>query len=209
MSNPWETGDDPRARESPDYERMPEEEPTTQAKDAGSSEEASPSSEQVPPEQEVTEEEAVLSRVRSERDDYLDALRRVQAEFDNYRKRVSKQQAEQVDRAAESLVAKLLPVLDTMDLALAHASAGEAPRGDGEDGLSGLAQVASSLRDVLSREGLERIDPQGDAFDPEQHDAVMHEDDEGGGALEVVDVLRAGWRWRGRVLRPAMVKVKG
>ena len=133
--------------------------------------------------------------VAKERDDYRDALQRLQADFENYKKRVVKQQEELRDRAAESLVEKLLPVLDTADLALAH--------GGGED----VKQMASALFSALEREGLERIDNAGEAFDPTHHDAVAHEP--GDGAQEVAEVMRAGYRWRGRVLRAAMVKVRG
>jgi len=136
-----------------------------------------------------------------QRDEYLDALRRLQAEFDNYRKRVERQHREVVERAASSLVLKLLPVLDTADLAMAH--------GGGED----VKQLASALFETLAGEGLERIDPEGQAFDPEHHDAVAHEPatDEGPeqAGPQVSEVLRAGYSWKGRVLRPAMVKVRG
>ena len=135
-----------------------------------------------------------------ERDEYKDALLRLQAEFDNYRKRVQRQQTEIFENAAASLVKKLLPVLDTADLALAH--------GGGED----VKQVAGALFDILSKEGLERIDPEGLPFDPAHHDAVAHEPAEGDDAPErpeVSEVLRAGYRWKGQVLRPAMVKVRG
>jgi len=135
-----------------------------------------------------------------QRDEYLDALRRLQAEFDNYRKRMQRQQRETVENAAATLVKKLLPVLDTADLALAH--------GGGED----VKQVAGALFDILSKEGLERIDPEGQPFDPVLHDAVAHEPVEGQGAPEmpeVSEVLRAGYLWKGQVLRPAMVKVRG
>jgi len=138
--------------------------------------------------------------VARQRDEYLDSLLRLQAEFDNYRKRVQRQQREIQENAAASLVKKLLPVLDTADLALAH--------GGGED----VKQVAGSLFDILSKEGLERIDPQGQPFDPAHHDAVAHEPVEGQGAPElpeVSEVLRAGYLWKGQVLRPAMVKVRG
>lgn len=134
--------------------------------------------------------------VAKERDDYRDALQRLQADFENYKKRVTKQQDEVRDRAAESLVEKLLPVLDTADLALAH--------GGGED----IKQMASSLFTVLEREGLERIDNAGEPFDPNHHDAVAHEPGDGP-TQEVAEVMRAGYRWRGRVLRAAMVKVRG
>jgi molecular chaperone GrpE len=143
---------------------------------------------------------ADLADVSRQRDEYLDTLRRVQADFDNYRKRVERQQREMADNAATSLVKKLLTVLDTAELALAH--------GGGED----VKQVEAALFDVLSREGLERILPEGQPFDPEVHDAVAHEPVEGEGAPErpeVSEVLRAGYRWKGRVLRPAMVKVRG
>jgi molecular chaperone GrpE len=141
-----------------------------------------------------------LSEVARQRDEYLDALRRLQAEFDNYRKRVDRQHRDTVELAATSLVKKLLPVLDTADLALAH--------GGGED----VKQLAAALFDTLAKEGLERIDPEGQAFDPEHHEAVDHEPMAGEAddvAPQVSEVLRAGYRWKGRVLRPAMVKVKG
>ncbi|HEX9530255.1 MAG TPA: nucleotide exchange factor GrpE [Acidimicrobiales bacterium] len=148
-------------------------------------------------------------RVQGERDEYLDALRRLQADFANYKKRVLKHQSEQAERAAELLVVKLLPVLDTVDLAVAHTVEGDGP---GEAGA--LQQVAASLTDTLAKEGLERIDPVGQAFDPMEADAVVHEPGqpgEGGGddGPIVTGVLRAGYRWKGRVVRPAMVKVTG
>jgi molecular chaperone GrpE len=141
-----------------------------------------------------------ISELERERDEYLDMLRRLQAEFENYRKRIERNQREIVENANAALVRKLLPVLDTADLALAH--------GGSED----VKQVASALFDVLKKEGLERIDPEGERFDPEHHDAVAHEPVEGGEAPDrpqVSEVMRAGYRWKGRVLRPAMVKVRG
>jgi len=132
-----------------------------------------------------------------ERDEYRSALQRLQADFENYKKRVVKQSEDVRERAAESLVDKLLPVLDTADLALSH--------GGGED----VKQLSASLFAVLEREGLERIDNAGEAFDPNCHDAVAHEPGDGDGGQEVAEVMRAGYRWRGRVLRPAMVKVRG
>jgi molecular chaperone GrpE len=149
--------------------------------------------------------------VAAQRDEYLDALRRLQADFENYKKRMIKQQTEHLERAAEGLVVKLLPVLDTLDLAAAHA--------EDSSEAKAVGAIASSLFDVLEKEGLERIDPLGQRFDPNLHDAVAHEPpdpaesheqhQDGGGEPQVSDVMRAGYRWKGRVLRPAMVKVKG
>ena len=70
-----------------------------------------------------------------------------------------------------------------------------------------VQQVWTALFDALGKEGLERIDPVSEPFDPNEHEAVMHEP--GDGPAKVVDVMRAGYRWKGRVLRPAMVKVAG
>lgn len=136
-----------------------------------------------------------LTKLAAERDEYLDALRRLQADFDNYRKRTLKQQTEMLDRAAESLVMKVLEVLDTVDLARSH--------GEGD----AIEPVAAKLTEVLEKEGLERIDPVGKPFDPNEHEAVAHEP--GDGDPTVVGLMRAGYRWKGRVLRPAMVTVKG
>jgi molecular chaperone GrpE len=138
-----------------------------------------------------------LAQVAKERDEYLDALRRVQADFENYKKRMVRQQTEHLERAASQLVEKLLPVFDTSDLAIAH--------GGGEE----VKHIWTALFDTLEREGLERIDPLNVAFDPTVHEAVAHEPGDGAGQPEVVEVMRAGYRWKGRVLRPAMVKVRG
>jgi molecular chaperone GrpE len=138
---------------------------------------------------------ADMGSVEAERDQYLADLQRLAADFDNYRKRVMRDKADEVARAAESLVVKLFDVLDTFDLAAAHGG--------------GFEQGHAKLLEVLEKEGLERIDPTGKPFDPAEHDAVAHEPADGDESPTVSDVMRAGWRWKGRVLRPAMVKVRG
>jgi molecular chaperone GrpE len=162
-----------------------------------------------------------LVAAQDQRDEYLDSLRRLQAEFENYKKRVTKQQHDQVARAAVSLVEKILPVMDTLDLATAHLGDAESPDG------RALVAVSNQLRDVLAKEGLERIDPLGEEFDPNAHEAVGHlpadepSPSDGGapdpgpagrpasGEPVVAQVMRAGYRWRGAVVRPAMVTVRG
>jgi len=141
--------------------------------------------------------ESDLVALQRERDDYLDTLRRLQADFDNFRKRTLKQQTDVLERAAQGLVEKLLPVLDAAGLAATH-GAGDA-----------VAPVVSLLLDTLRREGLETIAPgDGTSFDPTMHEAVAHEPGDGG-VQEVVSLLRAGYRWKGTLLRPAMVTVRG
>lgn len=135
-----------------------------------------------------------VAKIAKERDDYLDALKRLQADFENYKKRILKQQTEHLERAAEGLVEKLLPVLDTFDLAQSH-------------GGQGLDQVQGQLMAALEKEGLERIDPLDKPFDPNDSEAVAHE--EGDGGPVVSEVMRTGYRFKGKLLRPAMVKVKG
>ena len=138
-----------------------------------------------------------------ERDEYLDALQRLQADFENYRKRVTRSADDAAVRAAGDLVVKLLPVLDAFDLGRAHFAAAA-----DSDETRALDQARGLLLDALEREGLTRIDEAGVVFDPQIHDAVAHVagDDED---QVVDDVLRAGYRWKGAVVRPAMVRVKG
>jgi molecular chaperone GrpE len=146
---------------------------------------------------------ARLSQTESERDEYLDTLRRVQAEFENYRKRVIKEQTALVDRATSGLVEQLLPVLDSFELALNNLDA--AGGDDIESVRKGLELVYAELLGVLEKAGLSRIEAEGKPFDPNVHEAVMQED--GDGEPVVTDVLRTGYTLKGRVLRPAMVKV--
>jgi len=161
----------------------------------------------------VSEEEAAaseleadlarLSQLQSERDEYLDTLRRVQAEFENYRKRVIKEQTALVDRATEGLVEQLLPVLDSFELALKNFDA--AGSENTESVRKGVELVYAELLGVLEKAGLSRVEAEGKPFDPNVHEAVMQE--EGDGEPVVTDVLRTGYTLKGRVLRPAMVKV--
>ena len=141
------------------------------------------------------------SDVERERDEYLDALQRLQADFENYRKRVARSSMDAADRAAGEVVVKMLPVLDAFDLAAAHFSS--APSEEAE----ALDQARGLLLDALAKEGLERIDAVGVEFNPHMHDAVAHAEGDDGPVVE--EVLRAGYRWKGSVLRPAMVKVRG
>ncbi len=141
---------------------------------------------------------ADLERVSAERDQYLDASRRLQAEFENYKKQVIKRETEARERANDSLIGELLPVLDAFDGALAN-------------GAEDVAPMRATFLDALGKQGLERIDPADDPFDPNLHEAVLHEDGDGGDGdgPVVAEVMRAGYVWKGRVLRPAMVKTRG
>ena len=139
--------------------------------------------------------EVTIDDVMKERDELKDIALRVQADFENYRKRAASQMGDELDRALGKLVEQLLPVLDACEAAVAH-------------GVEGVEQVWSSLIGALQKQGLEALDLAGKPFDPALADAVMHEEGDGSEPV-VLEVLRTGSRWKGRVLRAAMVKVKG
>jgi len=142
----------------------------------------------------------VMAVLEGERDGYLVDLQRVTAEFANFRKQVEKRSTAVSARARGDLVEKILPVLDACDLAVEH-------------GAEDVIPIRTSLVQVLEPAGLEVLDPLGEPFDPTRHEAVLHEpaddpDDVDVGQM-VVEVLRRGYVWDGRVLRPAMVRVRG
>jgi molecular chaperone GrpE len=148
-----------------------------------------------PPPDEVTVETLVddLERVTQARDEFRDAYQRAAADFDNFRKQSQRRIEDEVARTSGALVERLLPVLDACDSALAH-------------GASEVEPIAAALLGVLEKEGLMRVDPIGEVFDPTVAEAVVHEPGDGGDHI-VSEVMRAGYTWQGRVLRPAMVKV--
>jgi len=139
----------------------------------------------------------VASSIERERDEYLALAQRLQAEFENYKKQTIRRNTEVIERAGANLVEKLLPVLDGFDSAIIQ-------------GVDGVGPLHKALFDVLQKEGLEIIATDGVVFDPNQHEAVMHEPADDDQVEPVVsDTLRTGYTWKGKVLRPAMVKVRG
>jgi molecular chaperone GrpE len=152
------------------------------------------------------EEDAIaadLAKARAEAESYLDDLRRLQADFDNYRKRTLREQTARAASASQALVTRLLPVLDNFELAV---SAAEQSR-DFDRMLKGVEMVFGELRLALEGEGLVKIEAEGKPFDPERHEAVIAVEEEDTEPGMVVDIVRAGYELRGKVLRPAMVKV--
>jgi molecular chaperone GrpE len=127
--------------------------------------------------------------------EYRDALLRVKADFENYKKRIAKDHAATVERASERLVTELLPVLDACEAAVAH-------------GVDGVEPIAKSLVDILEKNGLQRLAGEGSPFDPNLHEAVLHEPGDGD-EIVITENLRTGYSFNGRVIRPAMVKVRG
>lgn len=133
-----------------------------------------------------------------ERDSFRDIAQRLQADFENYRKRVSAQTTDEVERATGRLAEALLPVLDACEAAFVAHPAEVEP-------------LFNLLLGELRKQGLEAMNLNGQAFDPNLAEAVMREDGDGdgNGNAVVTDVMRSGYTWKGRVLRAALVKVRG
>ncbi len=145
----------------------------------------------------VLEAVELAGRLEAERDEYLDLARRVQADFENYKRRVDQQNVELRARAAEQLARELLPVLDAGEAASAQ-------------GMLDAAAIYNQLLSTLEKQGLARVAESDVEFDPNIHEAVMHEEGESEEEAAVVtEILRTGYLWNDRVLRPAMVKVLG
>ena len=147
----------------------------------------------------VTVEDLVvtLEAVTAERDQHLADLQRVTAEFQNFRKQTDKRNADFAAQAGSKVAEALLPVLDACDAAA-------------QQGVEGVEPIAGQLRGELERAGLQVIADLDAPFDPNLHEAAMSEPgDDGQDGPVVAQILRTGYAWNGRVLRAAMVKVKG
>jgi molecular chaperone GrpE len=143
-----------------------------------------------------------VSDLQRERDDYHDRWLRKAAEFENYRKRVDRQRREQADETVVDLLQDLLLVVDDFDLALTVTS---------DDSASayrkGVELIHAKLQDLLRKYGVRPIDALGADFDPNIHQAVIHEVSPDHREGEVIGELRRGYVIGDRLLRPAMVKV--
>ncbi len=157
-------------------------------------------------EEEATEEaapeedplEAALSQADAWRDKYL----RLHAEWDTYRRRMNEQREEEKLRATEKLVEGLLPVIDDFERSISYAE------GNGEEGLlGGVKAVHTKLGEVLKKEGVEVIDPKGEAFDAIECQAVATVDDASVPDETVAEVYQKGYRMGNKVIRAAMVTV--
>ena len=144
-----------------------------------------------------------LARARTESAEYRDHLQRLQAEFENYRKRMTRSQERLVDAELQRFVQGLLEVLDEFDLALMAAER----QPDFEAFRKGVELVYAKLAETLRAEGLERIEAEGKAFDPNEHEALMQTGD-GDGDPHVAEIFRQGYKLRGAVIRPASVRVE-
>jgi molecular chaperone GrpE len=150
--------------------------------------------------------DSLLAEAHKERDEYLDLARRTQADFENYKKRMAAEVQAAARRSKTQLAAEVAPVLDDLERALQ--AAGLDPEGDSEDGLAhGVLLVFRGLRETLKRNGIEQVDPKGEKFDPNHHEALSTVAVEGTEPGVVVEVLQKGYRLGEQLIRPARVVV--
>jgi molecular chaperone GrpE len=147
-------------------------------------------------------EEEELTVAKRERDEYLDLAKRTQADFENYRKRAAKEMTAAGARARIGLIREILPVVDNLERALSVA-----PAGEGDAFVEGVRLVYRDLEGALARAGVEAIEPKGDAFDPNVHEALSVRPQDGAESGTVVDVVEKGYRTSDTVVRPARVVV--
>ena len=147
-------------------------------------------------ETEQTPEEALQAAIREQEDKYL----RLLAEYDNYRKRSQKEKENAWTSAKADTAKEFLPVYDNLERALKQETADEAYA-------KGVQMIMTQLKNVLEKLGIEEIPAQGETFDPNVHNAVMHIDDEELGENVVAEVFQAGFRIGDKIIRHAMVKV--
>ena len=153
------------------------------------------------PQASVVTPESELQKARAERNDLFERLARLQAEFDNYRKRAAKENSEYRDYAVSDAARTLLPVVDSFALALKNSAAKP------EDLRTGVELIFKQLQDVLQKLNVERIPAQGEPFDPRVHEAIEMVETDEAPDHHVLEELQPGYRIKGRLLRPAMVRV--
>jgi molecular chaperone GrpE len=150
--------------------------------------------------------DALLADTQRERDEYLDLAKRTKADFENFRKRMSAEVLAASGRGKAEVLLGVLPVLDDLERALQ--AAGLDPEGDSEDGLAhGVLLVFRSLRDTLTKNGIEAVDPTGERFDPQVHEALSTLAAEGVESGTVVETMQKGYRLGEQLIRPARVVV--
>jgi molecular chaperone GrpE len=145
--------------------------------------------------------DALLSEAQRERDEYLELAKRTKADFENYRKRVAADVQTAAARGKAEVAREVIEAVDNLERAL---EAG----GEDTDGLaSGVEMVLGGLRETLKRHGIEAVDPKGEKFDPNQHEALSTMPVEGTESGVVVEVMQKGYRLGEQLIRPARVVV--
>jgi molecular chaperone GrpE len=143
--------------------------------------------------------------LQTQKNELQDRLLRLQAEFDNYRKRTDRERMEFAEYAGEQTVRQLLPVLDDLERALK--SAAESAAGPADDFVKGVELIYSRLLETLKKQGLEPISTEGAQFDPHVHEAIQRTESQDHEDGAILAEFQRGYKFKGRLLRPAMVQV--
>jgi len=143
-----------------------------------------------------------LDELRREKDAVQDRLLRTAAEFDNYRKRVERERRDLADYMKADILAELLPILDNFERAMQTSTGGET-----EPLRKGVELIHRQMVEFLRKRGVTPIDALGADFDPNFHQAVIHEPSPSHREGEVIEELQRGYMVGDKLLRPAMVKV--
>lgn len=151
----------------------------------------------------VEDESREVEKLTAEMADLNQKFLRVAADFENYKRRTTSEREDLLKYSNAKLIGELLPVIDNFQLGLKNAS--DAP--EVQSFLKGMEMIYTQLTGILEKEGLQKLDTVGSPFDPNKHEAVMQVDDDTVEEDTVVEELRAGYQFKDKVLRPAMVKV--
>ena len=142
-----------------------------------------------------------LEELRREKDSLQDRLLRTAAEFDNYRKRIDRERRDMADYMKADVLAEILPIVDNFERAL------QAPSSDVDSLRKGVELIYKQMIDLLRKRGVTPIEALGADFDPNFHQAVIHETSPAHREGEVIEELQRGYMLGDKLLRPAMVKV--
>lgn len=155
----------------------------------------------------LEEAESQVDEAKQAAKDATERMTRLQADWENFRRRTRQERETERERAAEKLVLGLLPVLDDMERAVDHARQNAADEDQFVQFVDGVQQIHDKMVSVLQKDGVEVIDPAGEAFDPLAHQAVGRKEDAEAFDETVAQVYQKGYRMGGKVIRPAMVTV--
>lgn len=175
-------------------------------RDGQGTEESPPAGAAADSDQDLGRVEHDLDELLSQRDEYLDLAKRTKADFENYRKRMGAEVLAATGRGKAEVLRDVLPVLDDLERALQ--AAGLDPEGDSPDGLAhGVLLVFRSLRDALVKNGVKAVDPTGERFDPNLHEALSTQVSDGVASGHVIETMQKGYKLGEQLIRPARVVV--
>ena len=179
---------------------MAEETKVTENETEETSKESEKVKETAPKKEKKSKKDSEIEKLKAELERKNDVLLRTAAEFDNYKKRTEREKSGVAEYARAGIIKQLLPILDNIDRAAGADR--ESP-----DYIKGIELIVKQLEGLSEKLGIEEIAKQGETFDPNLHEAVMHIEDDSFGESEVVEELLKGYICGDRVIRYSMVKV--